>query len=310
MLELYVEIIMNNTNKTLILILQGLSLGILSIIFPPIVFFIPHRFLTYAYEDSIIKSILFFGISCFGVGLLSPMIGVFLFTICAPLILVLHYMMTTKTLSHYAIIAGGAITFVAGIMIMYAMGINGDTLLSKESVDGYIQNAELILKNAGLNNTQFNDMKANLILNFRNSVRLMPSIMVIIAMMLSYITYTKSARTIITNGRAVQFTTPFIWFRMPRSYTQIMVIVILFLECILKDMDTLSFNIKAILLFSMFIQGVSVVKFYMNKIKMGRFIQSVIILFMVVFTWTQIIAVSIGFIDSLLNVRRLPKFNE
>lgn len=301
---------MNKTNKTLILFLQGLSLGILSVIFPPTIFFIPHRFLTFAYEDSIIKSMLFFLMVCVGVGLLSPMMGVFLLTICAPLILVLHYMMTMRVPSHYAIIAGGAITFVAGIIIMYAMGITGDTLLSEESINSYIQNAEEILRNAGLNSAQFNDMKANLILNFRNSVRLMPSIMVIIAMMLSYITYTKSARTIITNGRAVQFTKPFIWFRMPWSYTQIMVVVILILEYILKDMDTLNFNLKAILIFSMFIQGVSVIKFYMNKIKMGGFIQGFVVLSMALFGWTQIIAVAIGFIDSLANVRRLPKFNE
>ena len=97
---------------------------------------------------------------------------------------------------------------------------------------------------------------------------------------------------------------------MPWSYTQIMVVVILILEYILKDMDTLSFNIKAILIFSMFIQGISVIKFYMNKIKMGGFIQGFVVLSMVLFGWTQIIAVAIGFIDSLVNVRRLPKFNE
>ena len=73
-------------------------------------------------------------------------------------------------------------------------------------------------------------------------------------------------------------------------------------------MDTLNFNLKAILIFSMFIQGISVIKFYMNKIKMGGFIQGFVVLSMALFGWTQIIAVAIGFIDSLVNVRRLPNF--
>lgn len=299
---------MNKTNKTLILFLQGLSLGILSIIFPPVIFFIPHRFLTYAYEDSIIKSILYFGMACIGVGLLSPTFGVFLFTICGPLILVLHYMMTSKIKSHYTIIAGGTITFVAGIMIMYAMGVSGETLLSEESINNYIQNAEMIFKNAGLDTSQFNDMKAGLILSFRDSVRLIPSIMVVTSMILSYITYNKSARAIISNGKLVPYGGPFEYFRMPRSYTIVMASIIVIMDLVLKDMETLSFNIKAILLISMFIQGVSVLKFYMNRMKMGRFIQGFLILSMMLFVWTQVIAVVIGFIDSILNIRRLPNF--
>ena len=87
-----------------------------------------------------------------------------------------------------------------------------------------------------------------------------------------------------------------------------MAFVIVIMDLVLKDMETLSFNIKAILLFSMFIQGVSVLKFYMNRMKMGKFIQGFVILSMMLFVWTQVIAVIIGFIDSILNIRRLPNF--
>ena len=71
----------------------------------------------------------------------------------------------------------------------------------------------MIFKNSGLNTAQFDDMKAALILSFRNSVRLIPSIMVVTSMLLSYITYNKSARAIISSGKLVPYGGPFEYFR-------------------------------------------------------------------------------------------------
>lgn len=287
--------------------LKALGLSMLSIIFIPVIFFIPSMFLYYAYHDSLVKSILLlFGV-CFLVGTLSVSYGIFLFTLIAPLVIVQHLMMMYKMKSKYTVICGGAIAFISMVMILYAFGIDGNSLLSEEGISNYLKNAEELFRNSGMDMANFESMKSTLIISFRNSVRLIPAIAVISSFALSYITYTRSAKMLLFGGKIISQPTSFVFFGVPLGFSFALLLAIVILDMAFPEMSNFSFNLKAIFAVMMFFQGISVLIFFMYRIKIGKFVQLISVLIIILFSWTQILFVAVGFFDSIFNIRGLPK---
>ena len=293
---------MKTTNLNILkLLLSSITITMLGLFFPPVYLFFPSLFLYYGIKDSIIKAILALLVPSFIMGYINPTLGLAIFVVFAPMILSLHYLITNKYGVDVSLGLASLVTFISILSIMYTYGINGSTLSSEESVRAYIEGAKLVLSKSGSLNTS--NLEGNLRTMYLQTIALLPSIIVIISIAISYMTYLLTGRRLLKDGIIVMQPPSFEFLRLPKIFVAISILVLLILK--LLGFQEIFMNLALIFTFMTFVNGLATLKFLLFKMGASQFIQVLALVFFIFLPGMQIASAVLGLVDSLFNLRRL-----
>lgn len=138
---------------------------------------------------------------------------------------------------------------------------------------------------------------------------IIPAILIISSMFISYINYWTASTVLRRMGNKVVQVPRFKNFRLPNNVI-IGTAVILLATFILKYInvfyyETILINVTVLVFTIFFIQGIAVILFFIDKIKVPKALK-IILIILVIFSFPLMMLISIlGLLDSLLNLRKI-----
>lgn len=284
-------------------------LAMCGIIFPFLYIFFPAMYVTEALKEGILKSISVLVLVCAIIGALySPLYAIVIATIFAPLILTLDYFIKTKRSVGMGISASAVIFFLSILVLFYSFGITKETIHSGETIKAITNMYMEIAKGSGIDNLDLGSFENTIRIMYDTFVMQLPSIMIILSIIIGYVTYTIVGRSLLIEGRLIAQPSSFEFIKVPREIIFLGAITLLISQIFVgnyEEVDAFRVNLFSIMMFLVFVQGVGVLKFFMTKFNISRFLQIIIITFAIFSGFLKIALVIIGTIDFLLNFRRI-----
>lgn len=291
------------------LFFKSLLLAMCGIIFPFLYMFFPAMYIIEALKEGILKSIGVLVAVCILIGLLySPLYAIVIATIFAPLILTLDYFIKTNRPVGMGITASSVIFFVSTIVLFYSFGIDSETLHSGETLNKITGMYMEMAKESRINNFEIS--------SFENTVRIMydtfllqlPSILVIISLIMGYVTYTMVGRSLLFEGKLIAQPSSLEFLKMPKEIIFLGTITLLITQLVgqsIEGSEVFSINLQSIILFLVFVQGLGILKFFMQKFSIPRLLQITILAIAIFTGFLKVALVIIGAMDFIVNFREI-----
>lgn len=196
------------------------------------------------------------------------------------------------------------------LILIKIMGIDIVKIMeetSRETLDFQLET----LKSLGLGNYEFFIRKEMLEDTYKYLLLIIPSLLLILSAMASYINYLLSGIILERLGIKIVNIPKFSKLKLPENIMlgAILMFAITFIAGKLGFLyyETVFVNIVALLLMSFYVQGLSVTDFLLNKLKI-KMIFKVIFYILFIFNPSMIsIITMIGFVDILFDMRKLRK---
>lgn len=300
----------SNMGNLLKLAVKSAFIAFGGFLFPLLYIFFPTMYVTESLKEGIIKIFLCFAVVCAMMGLLfTPIAGVVLFTLFGPLILVFHYMIVTKREVYTTLGICALVFFLSVLFILFSFGITGDVLNAPETKALIVENVKSLMETGdfGLNSTV---LEPSMIIPIYNrSIQLLPATIIMISLIISYVTFTMTGRSLFLSGRLIPQPSSFEFFQLPKElivWAGITLIGLYIVGTDIHEMVQVVFiNLFTIMGFLLFFQGLSIMKFTMAKFGFGPMMQ---FLFMIVVFFTsffQLIVALVGLTDTIFNFRKI-----
>ena len=298
----------NNYGDLLRLVIKSVLLALCGVFFPFIYIFLPAMYIAESIKRGILEIIgVFLGL-CLVIGLIfSPINGVVIFTIFGPLILVFHYMIVSKKSAEMTLIAGAVSFFTSVIILLISFGVNAEVLNSKDTISGLINLYTDMGREVGMSESEIFMISSKISEMYKMFLQMAPSYLIISSLVFSYIIYISVTRTMYTRGKIIIGPPSLELLRIPRDliFLGIITIVVFKIFNISKDYEIISKNLLYITLFLLFVEGLAIVKFFMTSMKVNRFLQTIIIIISLTFSYVQLLLIFLGFVDLIVNFRKL-----
>lgn len=287
-----------------------MALGTLGIFFPVLYIFFPMLFLTEALEQGMFKILLAFIGVCLLIGVISPVLGFGIFTLFGPLILMLHYCITTKRGVLETLSASTAVLFTAFLVLMHTTGIL--ELMKDPNLPAQIlETQKEVLKNLGVAKETLSTFDRGFPLMFQRMLEILPSILVILSLVISYVTFSFTGRNLLRKGKLIGQPPSFIFFSLPSGLLPISVglIVMGFIggEALEGTWEIMMTNVTVLFGFLFFIQGLSVLSFFASKFKVLSILKWIALFFIILTPGIQVPIVMMGLMEYVFNFRRIQR---
>lgn len=294
--------------EILLTIVKSILLATFGMFFPIIYIYFPQNFLYLGIKDNIFKAGLVFIIVAAVLAVtFGTSVGLSVFTIFLPMILLMHYMITTKRPAKYTVLVGAVAMFVSLGTVLYTMGITPEYLESGKALQDFIQMVETFLKNG---NVEMNaEMTHNLTNLFNQVVNTFPAILLIGSIVTSYFTLSITGNKLLFNGIVIKKPNPFYYFKLPKALGFAALIIMtlnLGFSSLFEGYESYILNISLIFSFFFMAEGLSLIYFYLKSKRVSRFILILVFMFSIYITYMQAILGFLGILDSILNFRKLP----
>ncbi|WP_455256948.1 DUF2232 domain-containing protein [Peptoniphilus asaccharolyticus] len=289
------------TLNKLILVTRAVFIAIVGTIFPPAFLFLPAIFVFEAISEGVLKSFLMFFAASVLLSIVSLDYGIVVFTLFGPMILVFHWMLSKNYDQHSTVFMAAAMFFISIFITAYSYGISSDMLKSKEVIEKFIQ----VQNNVNIEKLSV----AEWTIIYNRFLQLMPAMLVIISLLLSYMTYHMSVKKLIsTQGLKVNYQ-PFIYFSLPKGVLFAGVFSIAavysFGDQIFESPNLVIENLMLLFSSILFFLGLSVIMFMLNKIKASGFIKFLIAFLGFLVPGAQFVFIAMGVLDNIFNFRKL-----
>ncbi|KGF09888.1 hypothetical protein HMPREF1633_11545 [Tissierellia bacterium S5-A11] len=286
------------------MILLSIGIGIIGILIPIAYVFLPMLFLTEAMDRGLVKIMGTFLGLCLVLEALVPRMGMVLFTLFGPLILILHYCLVTKKDLLTSLALSSGLFLLSILVVLQSTGVLG--FIQK---DNFPQEIIQMQREAGI----WQDSMTSYIPAFESMVRGMvqylPAILVVLSLIVTYVTLTFTGRKLLLRGKLVVQPPSFFYFRLPQGIFAILgtfLVLGLVFQADLDKFAPLLLNNGLVLVgFLFFIQGLALVDFSLVKLRMVRFFKAILLTMIVLTPLLQIPLAFLGLLDSLLNLRRI-----
>lgn len=290
------------------LLVKSILISLAGIVFPISYLFLPAIFITESLIDGIIKIMFIFIVSCGIVAMASDLlIGMFIFGIFAPMILVFHYMILKKKDVISVLLFSTGVLFISILFNGYSYGINAEYLNSQATLNNFI-NIQKSIIDSGNYSTLLDE--ATLTVLYNKFLQILPGLLVVGSLMTSYITYLIVGRSLLKKGRFIPQPSSFRFLRLPNGLTY-MISLLFILSIIIKDfvgdfssiiVDNLFILFGSIL----FVLGLSVITFFLSRIKLGSVFKGIFIFILLSIPGSWILLIVVALLDIIFNLRRLP----
>lgn len=302
----------NSTSNLIKLTIKAIFIAILGLVFPPLYLFFGSIFLTDSLKEDvgIIKAMGSFVLVCLILSLLmGPSVGILILTIFGPMILIFNYMIINKSNVDLTIVVTSIVFFISIIFGAYTFGITPEVLKSQDAINTFIEVQTQILETSG-NAIDLDQSTTALTMIYNRSLQLLPSVLLLISMFISYMTYTLAGRSLLKSNTLIMQPNSFIFFRVPKGMiiTGIISMIAAFglQDVIGEDYQIILDNIVVIYAFLLFFQGLSIAKFLMVRGRLNMFIQMLVIFGALLIPGVQIIFIFLGLLDVFINLRKIP----
>lgn len=300
-----------NRSNLIKLAIKSFLIAFCGFLFPFIYIFFPTMYVTESIKQGIIKIMTCFtlvcGIIAFAFG---PVVGLVLFTIFGPFILAFHYMIVTKRDVYLTIALCTLIFFASMIFVLYSLGITGDVLNAEATKQLLVNHVKHLMESNQMGTVTVPLQSEDILVLYNRFIQILPATLVLISIIVSYVTFVLTGRSLFASGRLIPQPSSFEFFQIPQEFILWGMVSLLFLnffgENVLGGLSSVIYsNLLAILLFLLFLQGMSVLKYSMTRLGMGPIMQFICMLFSFVFSFTQMILTFIGLFDSFINIRKI-----
>ncbi|MDO5041623.1 MAG: DUF2232 domain-containing protein [Peptoniphilus sp.] len=281
-----------------------MSLG--GVIFPVLYLFLPPMLVAESINKGIVKIIGVFSLCCAIVGLVvSPVFGALIFSVFGPMILIFHYMILKKSSINLTIFVCAGVFFLSVIVSLYSFGVTAQSLNSSESIKVFIEAQKNVLELSDIDIS-----RSELTIMYNRMLQLLPGTLVIISLVISYVTYVITGRTLLKKGAYILQPSSFIFFRIPKGVFEAMLIVGVLIYGVqaLTDyrLNILIDNVLMVFEALFTFVGVAVFLFFLNRAMRGKMLKLIILLFMFMVPGASTVFLFAGILDSLFNFRKLP----
>ncbi|NLC04336.1 MAG: DUF2232 domain-containing protein [Tissierellia bacterium] len=311
---------MNNEKMTNIFELAGVILGmslftLASLYFFPLMFLIfPVVFIVLGIKNGLLEGIISLMTTCTIVAfVIEPMTALYIFLLFGPLVISMIYTIK-KRKSTMEVLLVGTISFFASIIVVFGIinYIEGNLLLTIEQAFKETLNIRIeALKDMGLTSYEILENKKLLEDAFKYMLLIAPATGLLTSLIVSYMNYSLTIIGLRRIGIYVVNIPRFSRFRLPNNIS-IGIIVMFITGFVAKQLnfdyfDTIAINLTVLIGIMFSIQGLSVIDFFLIKIKVKKFFRILFILLTIIAAPLMTVVSGLGLIDVIFDLRKLKR---
>lgn len=289
---------------------RSIIISMIGMIFPFLYILFPSMYVVESVKEGIIKVMATLIAVVFLIGaILGPMEAIIIFTIFGPFILIFHYMISTNRSVAATILATSLIFFTSIMVLFFAFGINSEVLNSRETINAITSFYTNIAKDAGLSQGDLTAFSQSAEIYYTGFLQIFPSILIILSVVTSYITYTTAGRTLLSKGKFIMQPSSLEFLKFPREII-LLSLATLAIFALAGDYfgtsgEIFTLNLMNLLYFMLFVAGISVLKFFMTRFAFKSFLQFLLIGLCLAISTLQIFVMIIGALDQIINFRKI-----
>lgn len=289
---------------------RSIIISMIGMIFPFLYILFPSMYVVESVKEGIIKVMATLIAVVLLIGaILGPMEAIIIFTIFGPFILIFHYMITTNRPVAQTIMATSLIFFTSIMVLFFAFGINSEVLNSRETINSITGFYTNIAKEAGLSQGDLSNFAASAEIYYKRFLQILPSVLIIISVVTSYVTYTTAGRSLLSKGKFIMQPSSLEFLKLPREIIMLS-IATLAIFSLTGDYfgpsgQIFTLNLMNLVFFMLFAAGISVLKFYMTRFGFKSFLQYLLIGLCLALSSLQIFVMILGALDQIVNFRKI-----
>lgn len=305
-----------NIMETIGIIILMLIYSIVGIFyFQLLLLLFPVGFIVFGLKNGLVPAIFSISIVSIGIGILVDITsGLTLFLMFAPMVAIVTYGIK-KRRKALEILGYSSITFFLSFIVISAFvkGVSGFNFITQleESFKLAIEMQVDMIRDSGLSNLEVLRAKNLLEGVYKYILIIMPTILLLLSLMISYANYYISVVLIGKFGVIVKMPR-FSNFKLPNNimYGIFAMFTGIFLLKFLKvdSYEAILINVVALISFMFVIQGLSVIDYLLIKAKMLIVVRFFLLMIITVFIAPLMTIITIlGLIDTLFDIRKLRK---
>lgn len=295
------------TALTIILALIGIN------VFSVVMILYPVPFIILGFRRDIRYSILSIIVSSFALSILVDLFtGIFVLLLFGPLSVIFVYLLNKKEKSYKILIITTVVSFMSTLIVILLLGyVFGISFVEhmEFSMNKAFEIQLDMMKNMGLTNYEMSKIKSMMDMIIDYMIAILPAAFIISSGFISYVNYLVSGTVLRRIGNRNIYVPQFKYFKMPNN--AILGILVIFLATwFIKYFEmfyyqTIFLNVMVIVLFVLFMQGLAVLVFYLDRRKVNKFINGIILVLSVMYIPMWLFVSFVGFMDSLINFRKV-----
>ena len=287
-------------------ILQSIGIGFIGLLFPIAYLFLPMLFLTEAVDKGLTKTIGIFALLCGLMGFLSPKLGLSIFSLFLPLILIMHYCLVSKKDLLKTLLLSTVVFMLSILVVAYTSG-SLELVNDPNLVDKIIKNQE----DLGLWQENMNTFRPQIREAIGRFLLVLPAVCLIISLATSYVTLTLTGRRLLARGKLVVQPPAFYYFRLPKglfyALAGIMLAFLLFSGEIQDFAPGIVENLTLLAGFLFFVQGLSVLDFFSLRLGLPNFFKLFLTVVFILSPVFQVPLAFLGLVDAGVDLRRIQR---
>jgi len=244
--------------------------------------------------------------------LTEPVYSIFVVALPGITAIVMGYLMN-KDYPPGKVLAGGAVAALISSLLSISLTalISGvGSIKSISEMFKEISEMQLSMsRTLGMGDQELEKMRTTLESTMEIATMIIPSEIMMSSVFLAYINYVLTIQVLKRIGYKVEPLKPFKEFSLPKSIlmgTSIIAVLSIFMKYVPGiDYNTLVANVFVVFQFIYLLQGLAVVIYFMAKINLGKALRTVLIVFLFFNQMGLFIIAVVGFIDIIVNFRKI-----
>ncbi len=281
-----------------------------------IILLYPIPFIVLGVRQGTRYNILSLAMSSLVLGMLTNILfGIYLFVFFGFISVSLSYMLKRKySISKILMVTTGILIITILVTLSLFNIITGTSFISNyENLDQEIDLSYDKLREMGFPITNQEDSKEIVKSIYEFSILLMPFLIFTSSLIIVYINYWLSVATLRRLGNNTIEVPRLKRFRLPSNIILGSVVIILctflirYFEWIYYE--TVLINVVFLMLYVFYLQGIAVLAFFVDKMRINKIFKWMILFFVIINVFLFIPVVFVGFLDVLLDFRKIRKVN-
>ncbi len=311
---------MNNEKMGNIIETAGVILGmslftIASLYFFPLLLLVfPVMFIILGIKNGMLEGIISLMTTCTIVAyLIDPMTALYLFIVFAPITMTIIYTTKSRKGTMDVLLYASISLFTSILILFYLINLKDGNLIAqieeyfKATIQIRIQN----LKDMGLSSYEILEDKNFLENIYKDMLLKAPASLLLSTFIISYINYSLSIKGLKRVGINIVDIPRFALFRLPNNIT--IGVIVMFIGALIAKMlgfayfEAIVENVTVLIGFMFLIQGLSIIDFFLIKIKVKTIFRFIFISLTVLITPLVSVVSMLGLIDVMFDFRKLRR---
>lgn len=279
---------------------------LLDFLFPvPVILLASRRNFKYATLSAVTATILVLLI----IGIQLSIMYICIYT---PLAIVIAYFVNKEKESHVCIFSGTVVVIVTSVVALQICKLFFGVEVVKEfdiMINQFFEINKSIINSINFSNIQGQRLEEMTKIMINLVKQLVPTFIIISAVALTVVNYMIACMIARKFKIKIKPMKDIMFFKLPKSFL-LGVILMLIITNILSRLGTTSYevvtsNLIVLIILCFLLQGLAVLKFFLVKKKANAFIRFIVIIAIIIIPYLNLLAVSLGLGDYVLNLRRL-----